>query len=330
MPRQDRLASSRAAASRGIGAVGWRASSARRPGPCPASPTASSWASSVRQPGVLADDLADRLGALRASRRRPARGPRAGWSGRTRRPAGTRRRPRRRTGSRPRWSRRPAACCRSWSPAPRGRRRPALGVLVEQREVEVELAREVLVEHRLADAGALGDVVHRRRVVALGDEDLLGGAEQLLAPGRPGQPGAAGPRVRGRPARRLLRWGVGWRTHPRRNGLPSAVFVVVDVHGAGLLGEVGLVGLDGLAVRRIAVGGVLDRVGPLLERVLLRDLDVGVEGRLRTARRARSRSQPTPVALRHTGAVGPVDPGNVAAGLGHWSCHPPSVPARQR
>ena len=64
--------------------------------------------------------------------------------------------------------------------------RQRLAVLVEQREVELELAREVLVEHRLADAGALGDVVHRGRVVALGDEDLLRGAQQLVAASRPG------------------------------------------------------------------------------------------------------------------------------------------------
>ena len=52
---------------------------------------------------------------------------------------------------------------------------------VEQREVEVELAGEVLVEHRLGDAGALGDVVHRGGVVALRDEDLQRGLEQLGA-----------------------------------------------------------------------------------------------------------------------------------------------------
>ena len=55
--------------------------------------------------------------------------------------------------------------------------------LVEQREVEVQLAGEVLVEHRLGDPGALGDVVHRRGVVALGDEDLEGRLEQLGAAG---------------------------------------------------------------------------------------------------------------------------------------------------
>ena len=50
---------------------------------------------------------------------------------------------------------------------------------VEQREVEVELAGEVLVEHRLGDAGALGDVVHRGGVVALRDEHLERGLQQL-------------------------------------------------------------------------------------------------------------------------------------------------------
>ena len=41
-----------------------------------------------------------------------------------------------------------------------------VAVLVEQGEVEVELAREVLVEHGLGDPGPLGDVVHRGGVVA--------------------------------------------------------------------------------------------------------------------------------------------------------------------
>ena len=69
-----------------------------------------------------------------------------------------------------------------------------LAVLVQQGEVEVELAGEVLVEHRLADAGALGDVVHRGGVVALGDEDLLGGAQELVASGSARQ--ACAPRAR--------------------------------------------------------------------------------------------------------------------------------------
>ena len=66
------------------------------------------------------------------------------------------------------------------------------GVLVEQREIEVELAGKVLVEHRLADAGPLGDLVHRRRVVALGDEDLAGRAEQLPPARLARQPATAG------------------------------------------------------------------------------------------------------------------------------------------
>ena len=56
-------------------------------------------------------------------------------------------------------------------------------MLVEQGAVQLQLAREVLVEHGLADARALGDVVHRRRVVAVGDEQLVRCPEQLLAPG---------------------------------------------------------------------------------------------------------------------------------------------------
>ena len=62
---------------------------------------------------------------------------------------------------------------------------------VEQREVEVELAGEVLVEHRLGDPGPLGDVVHRGGVVALGDEHLEGGLEQLGAALPARQPAAA-------------------------------------------------------------------------------------------------------------------------------------------
>ena len=62
---------------------------------------------------------------------------------------------------------------------------------VEQREVEVELAGEVLVEHRLGDPGPLGDVVHRGGVVALGDEHLERGLEQLGAALAARQPAAA-------------------------------------------------------------------------------------------------------------------------------------------
>ena len=53
-------------------------------------------------------------------------------------------------------------------------------MLVEEGQIEVELAREVLVEHGLADAGPLGDVVHRRGVVPLSDENFLGGSQQLV------------------------------------------------------------------------------------------------------------------------------------------------------
>ena len=66
---------------------------------------------------------------------------------------------------------------------------------VEQREVEVELAGEVLVEHRLGDPGPLGDVVHRRGVVALGDEHLERGVEQLGAALAARQPAAARTRL---------------------------------------------------------------------------------------------------------------------------------------
>ena len=56
-----------------------------------------------------------------------------------------------------------------------------LHALVEQREVELLLAGKVLVEDRLADPGPLGDLVHRRRVIATGDENLHGRVEQLAA-----------------------------------------------------------------------------------------------------------------------------------------------------
>ena len=52
---------------------------------------------------------------------------------------------------------------------------------VEEGQVEVELAGEVLVEDGLGDAGMLGDLIHRGGVVAGGGEDLEGGREDLLA-----------------------------------------------------------------------------------------------------------------------------------------------------
>ena len=53
--------------------------------------------------------------------------------------------------------------------------------VVEQGDVEIELAGEVLVEDRLAHPRSLGDVVHRRGVIALGDEDLASGTQHLCA-----------------------------------------------------------------------------------------------------------------------------------------------------
>ena len=64
--------------------------------------------------------------------------------------------------------------------------------LVEQRQVQVALGLEVLVEHGLGDAGGLGDVVHRRLVVPGSGEHLERDVEQLLAPGGGGQAGRHG------------------------------------------------------------------------------------------------------------------------------------------
>ena len=69
-------------------------------------------------------------------------------------------------------------------------------MLVEQREVEVELAREVLVEHRFGDPGPVGDLVHGGGVVAGLDEHRLGGVEQLGAALAARHPLSAGGRVR--------------------------------------------------------------------------------------------------------------------------------------
>ena len=200
-----------------------------------------------------------------------------------------------------------------------------LGVLVEQGQVEVELAGEVLVEHRLADPGGVGDVVHRRRVVALGDEDLLGRAEQLLAPGRAGQPGAAGPRVRGRPA----------RLAPSRGGRLAAASILGGsrpaVSGirrrrrstrAGLLGDVGRVGLDGLSGPRDRAVGALAR--PPRPRAARGRPPPGPRGRRRTgsaARRARSRCHPSRCAAHIGSSACWPQP----RGLEHW-CRPDPIP----
>ena len=59
--------------------------------------------------------------------------------------------------------------------------------LVEEGAVHVPLGVEVLVEHRFRHAGGLGDVVHRRLVVAGAGEDVEGDVEQLLAAGGGGE-----------------------------------------------------------------------------------------------------------------------------------------------
>ena len=57
----------------------------------------------------------------------------------------------------------------------------ALADVVEQRQVQVLLGVEVLVEHGLGDAGGVGDVVHRRAVEAVLREHLHRHVEDLLA-----------------------------------------------------------------------------------------------------------------------------------------------------
>jgi hypothetical protein len=63
---------------------------------------------------------------------------------------------------------------------------------VEKGQVEIELAREVLVEHRLGDPGALGDLVHSGRVIAVRRENLEGRLQQLGATLGLGQARGAG------------------------------------------------------------------------------------------------------------------------------------------
>src|SRR5690606_6499093 len=76
-----------------------------------------------------------------------------------------------------------------------------LALLVDDREVEVELRGEVAVEHRFADAGAVGDVVHRDVVVPLRGEELLGDRQELGPARVPRHAGARGGGRRGRVAR---------------------------------------------------------------------------------------------------------------------------------
>ena len=59
--------------------------------------------------------------------------------------------------------------------------------LVEQRKIQVAFGVEVLIDHRLRDAGGLGDIVHRCTVVALAGKDLHSDIKQLLTTGRGGK-----------------------------------------------------------------------------------------------------------------------------------------------
>lgn len=54
-------------------------------------------------------------------------------------------------------------------------------IVLENSTVQLEFAGEMLVEHRLADPGAVGDLVHTGGVVAPRDEHLAGRLEQLRA-----------------------------------------------------------------------------------------------------------------------------------------------------
>src|SRR5260370_5766358 len=69
--------------------------------------------------------------------------------------------------------------------------------LVEQGQVQVELAGEVLVQDGFADAGPLGDLIHGGGVVPLRYEDLERRVQELPPPFVPGQPRAAWPCIRG-------------------------------------------------------------------------------------------------------------------------------------
>ena len=65
--------------------------------------------------------------------------------------------------------------------------------LVEEREIEVELGRKVLVQDRFGYPSRVGDVVHGGCVVALGGEHFAGRIEQLdaaLVPWQAGGPAA--------------------------------------------------------------------------------------------------------------------------------------------
>src|SRR5205807_4881717 len=58
-------------------------------------------------------------------------------------------------------------------------RHQIVDVSVQDRQIQLELARKVLVENGFAYPGALGDLVHTGGVVATVDENVAGGDEQL-------------------------------------------------------------------------------------------------------------------------------------------------------
>src|SRR2546421_79813 len=72
-----------------------------------------------------------------------------------------------------------------------------LHVALEQRDVEIALRREVLVNQRLRDAGRLGDLVDRGSVVATAGEDFQRGFEDRLAALLRGESLARGGRLGG-------------------------------------------------------------------------------------------------------------------------------------
>ena len=69
------------------------------------------------------------------------------------------------------------------------RREQAVADLVEQRPVELALGVEVLVQHGFGDPGGVGDVVHRRAVVAGAAEHLERDVEDLFPARGRGQTG---------------------------------------------------------------------------------------------------------------------------------------------
>lgn len=55
-------------------------------------------------------------------------------------------------------------------------------VALQDRQVQLELRREVLIENRFTHTGTVGDLVHACGVVAAVDEDLARGDQQLTPP----------------------------------------------------------------------------------------------------------------------------------------------------